>query len=504
MPSVSPWLQKYVGPGQLDPNWTSPVPGALPNGIAVDGSGNVYVLEGSAQIVTYDPNGVIAASPVPLPAAVSGQQPHGLGVDAGGACYVVTWGDRKAYRISPDASGGTATATDLAFEDLPPGGGVRTPNGLCLDPNSSVLYVASAISDASNFVHSAPLPAPGSPAVWTQVNAQNNGAGVYYKNIAADGTYFYVTDMTGKRIYRMAKTANAAPELLQALGSNPGGVAVDGSGNVYAVARGSGTDDGKIYRLAPGGATPTPAPTSGPTATPAATAVPDPTTAPTRSPTTTPGTTSTPAPTVLPSVSLYPSPSVAVPTPAVGVTGAVPLTSPSPLPSDAPPLTPGPPGSTLRIAQDALTELFGFENPQLQLVHGDGYRWIFDLQGSSTFSVQVRTERTEEGGYVYLYTIFLRSGDQWIAFANGSASKGGRAASTPVLQRFDVADNGSFDFDARTGYVEIQAMEALLAAPKATATPAARGGSGGCSAGPAVPSLILLATPLAFLARRKR
>ena len=505
--ALAPWMKRYVGPATLDSNWSDGQVTSVPNGIAVDGNGYVYVLNGSTQILKCNRSGDLAASPVPLPAAVSGQQPHGLGLDPNGSYYyVVTWGDHKVYRISPDASGGTATATDLAFPTPP--SGTRSVNGLWVDPYAEVIYVTSAISGTSNFIHSAPLRAPSSSDMWTQVNVQPNGASVYYQNIVAHGTLFYVTDTTGNRVYRVAKTVNATPELLQTFGSFPGGLAIDDSGYLYAVERGSGANDGKIYRFAPGSATPTTAPTSPPasTVTPAATA------APTQAPTSTPGATSTPAPTAPPSATPYPSPAVTVPAPTVGVTGGVPVGSPSPLPTDAPPLTPGPPGATLRIAQDALTELFGFEDPQLQLVHGDGYRWIFDLQGSHTFTVQVKTTRTEEGGFLYVYTIFLRSGDGWVAFANGSSSgtrapwKGALRSNAEVFQRFDVLDNGSFDCDPRRGYAEIQVMKALLAAPKATdtPTPTARGSSGGCSSGLAVPSLILLGVPFAFTTRRKR
>lgn len=131
-------------------------PLAIPNGVAADLSGNVFIAEtGAHTIRKITPGGVIstiAGTPAPGfggdggPAlAASLDTPYGLAVDPGGALYIADFGNHRVRRIDPAgnidtiAGGGATVPGDDALSALE--ARLDGPRNLALDASGN-LYVS--------------------------------------------------------------------------------------------------------------------------------------------------------------------------------------------------------------------------------------------------------------------------------------------------------------------------------------------------------------------------
>jgi hypothetical protein len=186
-------------------NWASPTPGPAtssdlggPYGVAVDGSGNVYIADsGNNRIDKVTPAGVLSiiagtgngGQPTPGPATSSDLgNPYGVTVDALGNVYIADSGNNKIDKVTPDGdlsvvagtgnsgapTAGPATASNLWF-----------PTGVAVDSLGG-LYIADPINHRIEEVGTAVAAAPGAPGTPTVVAAQAQ-ASVTWTAPASDG-----------------------------------------------------------------------------------------------------------------------------------------------------------------------------------------------------------------------------------------------------------------------------------------------------------------------------
>jgi sugar lactone lactonase YvrE len=182
-----------------------------PEGVAVDGSGNIYVADTGHNVIkrmNADGSNVVILGSGFL-------QPEGIAVDGSGNIYVADTGHSTVKRMNPDGS----NIVVLAWEGM-----FSCPKGIAVDDNGNV-YIADT----------------GNSIITIICGYGIFGYGGYLQPcgiaVDADG-----------RIY-VADAGNSAVEKMDADGSNrvafgprvsyPCGIAVDGSGNIYVADTGN-------------------------------------------------------------------------------------------------------------------------------------------------------------------------------------------------------------------------------------------------------------------------
>ena len=229
-----------------------------PSGVAVDGNGNIYVTEyknnkirkitpagvvstlaGNGSFGSADGNGVTASFSFPF----------GIAVDGSGNVYVTDNGNHKIRKITPAgvvstlAGSGSASSTD--------GTGVsasfNAPSGISVDGNGN-LYVTDFSTNKIRKVTPAGVVSTlaGSGSVGsvdgTGVSASFNGP----ESVAVDGSgNIYVADANNNKIRKITPmgevstlAGNGSVGSADGMGpsasfSYPGGIAVDGSGTIF-------------------------------------------------------------------------------------------------------------------------------------------------------------------------------------------------------------------------------------------------------------------------------
>ena len=244
-----------------------------PYGVAVDGSGNVYVADGgNNEIRKITPAGVVstlagsgsqgAANGAGTAASFYG--PYGVAVDKTGNVYVADGGNSEIRMITP--AGVVSTFAGSGSYGLSDGTGMAAsfflPSGLCLD-GSGYIYVA----DNGNSLIRKITPA----AVVTTLAGDDKsdstdglGAAAGFWNpfsVAVDGSGFvYVADFGNQTIRKITPsglvitiagivgiTGAADGPGRSATFSSPSGVAVDANGNIYV----ADLSNNKIRKLTP-------------------------------------------------------------------------------------------------------------------------------------------------------------------------------------------------------------------------------------------------------------
>ncbi|WP_165452164.1 S-layer homology domain-containing protein [Paenibacillus thalictri] len=229
-----------------------------PEGVAVDNSGNVYIADTNnhrIQKLTVSTN---EWSEWKKSGGGSGSgagefsSPRGIAVDSGGNVYVA---DTSNHRIQKLALG-TNGAPDSWSEWKKSGGGsgsglgeFSSPRGVAVD-NSGNVYV---VDTGNHRIQKLNVGANGTPDSWSEWKkdggGSGSGAGEFSspRGIAVDsGGNVYVADTSNHRIQKLTPGTNGVSESWSEWGksgggsgssagefSNPSGVAVDSSGNVY-------------------------------------------------------------------------------------------------------------------------------------------------------------------------------------------------------------------------------------------------------------------------------
>jgi sugar lactone lactonase YvrE len=249
-----------------------------PSGIAVDASGNAYVADaGNNSIRKIDPSGVVTtlAGAPGLPGSANGlgaaarlSEPTGVAVDSAGFVYVADSGNNAIRKISP-----AGLALTLAGAPEEPGradgqGAAARfwgPSGVAVD-RSGTVYVTDT---NNNLVRIVSQDGVVSTLAGTGEAGSADGPGkaasfFHPSGIAIDDSGIaYVADSGNNAIRAIspsgAVTTIAGPGRRRAAGggrkyarasfSDPNGLAVDPSGNIYVADAGNGV----IRKLAPSG-----------------------------------------------------------------------------------------------------------------------------------------------------------------------------------------------------------------------------------------------------------
>jgi len=227
---------------------------ALPRGVAVDAAGNVYVADSGNDTIRL----ITPALAVTTIAGTAGQvgsadgagaaaqfdNPGGIAVDGSGNVYVSDTGNGTIRMIVPAVSGGSTTWTVTTLAGSPgPGGALdgigaaalfSSPEGVAVD-GAGNLYVADT---GNSSIRKITPTVAGAGTAWTVTTlAGTMGADPNDQNGSSGAGS---SDGSGAAGYGEPNSAQF---------SSPDGVAVDGAGNVYVVDTGNGT----VRLIAPGG-----------------------------------------------------------------------------------------------------------------------------------------------------------------------------------------------------------------------------------------------------------
>jgi large repetitive protein len=196
-----------------------------PNAVAVDGAGNIYVADtGNWRVLKETPfAGSYSESVVARFAVNDGSAPAGLAVDGGGNVYVALGSEAGiVYKETLTATGYTQSTVVS---------GLPADEGIAVDRNGNV-YVA--VNETNGWIVKA------TPAgdKYTQSTIPVSGEGVPVA-VAVDGSdnlYVSFTDSSDTgQVFKETLTADGYTQTaIPTSGLNqPEGIAVDGSGNVY-------------------------------------------------------------------------------------------------------------------------------------------------------------------------------------------------------------------------------------------------------------------------------
>ncbi len=202
---------------------------SLPKGLAVDGSGNIYVAEEGGDVAQMPP-GCASSSCVTTLGGGFPAGARGVAVDGAGNVYVAAVNGLKA--MPPGCASSSCVATL--------GGGISNPAGVAVDGSGNIYFTAGG------GVAQMPPGCASSSCITTLGGGFSDPAGV-----AVDGSgNIYIADQNNQAVKEMPPGC-ASSSCVTTLGggfNGPFGVAVDGAGNIYV----GDLDNGAVKEMPPG------------------------------------------------------------------------------------------------------------------------------------------------------------------------------------------------------------------------------------------------------------
>jgi len=219
--------QIAYGPGTataIDPTVNSEGLSA-PNGLAVDGVGNLFIADTTNNRVVEVPVGGTATAIDPTVNSNGLSGPYGVAVDGAGDLFIADTSNNRVVEVP--AGGGTATAVDPTVNS----NGLSGPYGVAVD-GAGDLFIA----DTSNN-RVVEVPAGGGTPTAIDPTVNSNGLSSPY-GVAVDGAGdLFITDCGNNRVVEMPAgggTPTAIDPTVNGSGlSCPYGIAVDGAGNLF-------------------------------------------------------------------------------------------------------------------------------------------------------------------------------------------------------------------------------------------------------------------------------
>jgi sugar lactone lactonase YvrE len=192
-----------------------------PTALALDGAGNLYVSDTGNSRVAMVPNenGAVNSADMSTVGISGLGSPMGLAVDQAGNLYVADGTNGNVVTIAL----GAGTPVTLAS-------GLTNPNGVAVDANGNVYVSATGTVTEYPFGGGSPIPMGSGYANPNGVAVDTSGA-------------VYVADAGNARIVRVAAGGGSQANLVIAGITHPQGVTVDAAGNVYV------TDSGNVIKI---------------------------------------------------------------------------------------------------------------------------------------------------------------------------------------------------------------------------------------------------------------
>jgi hypothetical protein len=215
-----------------------------PFGVAVDGSGNIYIGDDWNNRVlkeTLSADSYIQ-SVVANNANNGLYDPWGVAVDGGGNVYIADYYNQRVLKETPSAEGYTQSVVANYANN-----GLNSPEGVAVDGSGNV-YIADYWN---NRVLKETLSA-GSYIQSVVANAPDNGLDET-AGVAVDGSgNVYIADYYSNRVLKETPSAGSYSQTVIANSANNGlhypyGVAVDGSGNIYI----ADSDNNRVLKETP-------------------------------------------------------------------------------------------------------------------------------------------------------------------------------------------------------------------------------------------------------------
>ena len=205
----------------------------FPSGVAVDGSGNVFVAdaEGNSVFEIVAVNGAVSAGSTVNPVGSGFSSPQGVAVDGSGNVFVSDYSN-AVYEIV--AVNGVVSANSIVNRV---GSGFNYPQGVAVDASGDVFVADSGNSAVKEIAAVDGVVSSGSAV--TTVGSGFNGP----RGVALDGLgNVFVADFGNGEVKEIAAVNGAVSSgsPVTTVGSGfagPFGVAVDGSGNIFVVDR---------------------------------------------------------------------------------------------------------------------------------------------------------------------------------------------------------------------------------------------------------------------------
>ncbi len=203
---------------------------SVPSGVAVDSSGNVYVADAGDSVVdeVLAVNGSIPASPTIVVLGAQFSQPYGVAVDKLGNVYVADAGTSQIDELLAVNGSIPAAPTVISL-----GSGFGVPSGIAVD-NIGNVFVADTGNNAVEEIVAVNGTIPANPVINTLSTDFQLPYGVA---VDGSGNLFVVDVQTNdlSEILAVNGSIPAVPTMITLANSfdEPVGVAVDASGNIY-------------------------------------------------------------------------------------------------------------------------------------------------------------------------------------------------------------------------------------------------------------------------------
>jgi sugar lactone lactonase YvrE len=195
-----------------DPSGTTNPDGSQfsPQGVAVDGSGNVFIADGGNGVIEQWSNGGPSAASVAVSSGLIG--PSGVAVDGSGNIFIADWSNSAIEEWNAS----TQTVS------TPVSSGLKSPAGVAVDGAGNI-YIADYVNNAVEEWNAS------TQTLSTLISGLWGASGVA---VDASGNV-YVADEYGEAIKEWNASTKTVSTLVSTGLDGPTGVAVDGSGNVY-------------------------------------------------------------------------------------------------------------------------------------------------------------------------------------------------------------------------------------------------------------------------------
>jgi len=208
-----------------------------PYGVCVDGSGNVYVVDGNNHRVMKWAPGATSGTIV---AGGNGQgsganqlyNPVGIAIDTARNLYIADYANNRVQKWAPGATSGVTVAT-----------GINHPRGICMDAAGNLYATDEAANSVKKF-----LPGVTSGTIVAGNGSAGSGANQFSlpMDVFVDGSgNLYVADWSNGRIMKWAPGATSGTNVASI--AVPIGLWVDVLGNIYLT-----TQNSVIYKFTNG------------------------------------------------------------------------------------------------------------------------------------------------------------------------------------------------------------------------------------------------------------